>query len=363
MKNERILTGRGLLWKLLAINLPILVLVLIAVWLAIDTLAADYFSELMQRYHISPEETNKMFLDAIHRYLIWTMSGAVLLATLASFLLTSRVLRPLREMVRLTESVAAGDYTARASVSGNDELTRLGESLNSMAASLEAMETLRKDLVANVAHELRTPLTNVRGYLEALRDGLVAPDAATYDMLQEEIQRLVALSDDLFRLSQADGARASLEREPVDLTAMINSALKQNAPQFERRRICVRERFSNGAELVSADRGKLAQAIGNLVANGWQHGRPEGEFEIETRRHDGVVRATFTNPVERPPDGDVELIFERFYRLERSRSREFGGAGIGLAIVKELIEAHGGRVGAQLNEDRLQVWMELPTAV
>jgi signal transduction histidine kinase len=362
MTNERVLTGRGLLWKLLTINLPILVLVLVAVWLAIDMLAADYFSELMKRYHINPEEAHGMFLDAIHRYLIWTMSGAVLLATLASYLLTRRVLRPLREMASVTGKVASGDYTARALVHGNDELARLAEALNAMASSLEAMEKQRKDLVADVAHELRTPLTNVRGYLEALRDGVVAPDEATYNMLHEEIQRLVTLSDDLFHLSQADAARANLERETIDLTALIHSALKQSAPLFERRRICTRERHSDGPQMVYGDRQKLAQAIGNLVANGWQHGTPDGDFEIETRHQAGVVRALFTNPVERPPDGEVELIFERFYRLERSRSREYGGAGIGLAIVKELIEAHGGRVGAQLIKDRLQVWLELPTA-
>lgn len=362
MTNERTLSGRGLLWKLLAINLPILLLVLIAVWLAIDTLAADYFGKLMERYHISPAETHGMFLDAIHRYLIWTMSVAVVIATLAGYLLTRRVLRPLREMAAVTQKVATGDYGARAPLRGNDELTKLAESLNTMAASLQEMDTLRKDLVADVAHELRTPLTNVRGYLEALRDGVVAPDRTTYDMLDGEIRRLVTLSDDLFRLSQADAARTTLQLQPVDLSTLIHSALERSAPQFAKRHISVSERYSDSPQTVCGDPEKLALAIGNLVDNGWQHGRPNSEFIVETHRQAGVVRVSFTNPLERSPEGDVNLIFERFYRLERSRSRDYGGAGIGLAIVKELIEAHEGRVGAQLIDDRLQVWLELPAS-
>lgn len=360
MAAERAVTGGGLLWRLLAINLPILLLALLAVWVAIDTLAASYFSELMQRYHISPEDTNEMFLDAVHRYLIWTVIAALILATLASYLLTRRVLAPLGEMAAVTGEVARGNYEARANVPGNDELARLAESLNAMARSLQDMDRLRKDLVSDVAHELRTPLTNVRGYLEALRDGVMAPDPEIYQLLHGEVQRLATLADDLLDLSRADASHGNLHKTPVELTELVQATLRMNAERFASRAIRVRECHPEGPLTVLADREKLLQAIGNLVENGWQHAPPGSEFRIEMRRTNGGVRATFCNPLERMSDDGLDLIFERFYRLEPSRSRDYGGAGIGLAIVRELIRAHGGRSGAEHSDGQLRIWFELP---
>jgi signal transduction histidine kinase len=360
MAAERVFSG-GLLWKLLAISLPILLVALLAVWVAIDTLAASYFTELMQRYHISPAETNQMFLDAVHRYLVWTVIAALLLATLASYLLTRRVLRPLGEMASVTSQVARGNYEARAHVRGGDELAQLAESLNVMAASLEKMDRLRRDLVADVAHELRTPLTNVRGYLEALRDGVVAPDKATYDMLHGEVQRLVALADDLLELTRADASHDHLVKSQVEITSLIHTALQMNAEHFAARKIDVSECHRDGELTVSADREKLGQAIANLVENGWRHAKPGSDFRVETRLANGAVTMSFSNPVDTVPDDDgLELIFERFYRLEPSRSRDYGGAGIGLAIVKALIAAHGGRVEARPASGRLEIQLQLP---
>jgi signal transduction histidine kinase len=351
-----------LLWKLLGINVPILAVMILLVWLSIDMLAADYFSELMQRYQIDPEETHGMFLDAVHRYLIWTAAAGLVLAVLLSYVLTRRVLAPLRDMATMTGEVAAGNFDARVPVRGRDELAQLARSFNDMTDSLNHIESLRKKLVADVAHELRTPLTNVRGYLEALSDGVLPPDKATFDMLQQEASRLLALADDLLELARADAAKAHLRLETIDLPDLIRGALAMNAMHFQQRRISVEERFAADARCIEADREKLLQAVGNLVENGWQHARPGSVFTVETHRGNDELRVCFSNDVSSLPEASLPSLFERFYRAEPSRSRAFGGAGIGLAVVKELIEAHGGRVDAMFSDGRLHIRIELPAS-
>ncbi|MGF1611177.1 MAG: HAMP domain-containing protein, partial [Kiloniellales bacterium] len=160
----------NLLWKLLAINIPIIGIIMLVVWIAIDVLAADYFTMLMKRYNTEPAETHQMFIDSVHHYLIQASVIAIVVAVALSFLLTRWVLRPLSDMAEVTRRLAAGDYAARVSVTSKDEIGELGVAFNLMADSLERVDRQRKTMVANIAHELRTPLTNVRGYLEGLAD-------------------------------------------------------------------------------------------------------------------------------------------------------------------------------------------------
>jgi len=352
--------GSRLLWKILAVNVPLLVLVLALVWLTVDTLAASYFSELMTRYHISPDETHQMFLDAVHRYLVWTVAGALTLAVGLSFLLTRRMLRPLSEVAEMTGKVAAGDYKARVPVRGADEVAGLAEAFNRMADSLEQVESLRKSLVADVAHELRTPLTSVRGYLEALADGVLPPEKSTFDMLQNEVQRLVKLSDDLLELARADAARAYLRLEPVDLKALTGQALGLHEARFRDKGIAVHTKFAQEARSATADPDKLLQALGNLVENAWRYTPGGGSLDIQAEAVPEGVRLSFTNDAEPIEESDLPLLFERFYRPDKSRSRQQGGAGIGLSVVKELLEAHGGRVQASQTNGRLSIHLTLP---
>ena len=182
-----------LIVKLLAINAAVIFIVILFVWLAVDYLAADYFGVLMERYHISPTESHGMFVDSIHRYLIGASLLAVLVAIGLSFLLTRRVLRPLSEINAVIRTLSAGDYSARVKHCGNDEVGRLGTTFNQMTDSLQQIEELRHNMVVDVAHELRTPLTNIRGYLEALQDGVVSGSDKTFTLLHHEVFRLIHL--------------------------------------------------------------------------------------------------------------------------------------------------------------------------
>ncbi len=349
-----------LLWKILAINVPIVGGVIAMVWMTIDLLAADYFTELMKRYNISPDETHRMFLDAVHRYLIQATIAAMVLAIGLSYLLTRKALRPLHQMAEVTRRIAAGDYAARVNVDTSDEVGRLGEAFNLMSDSLERLEGLRRRMVDDIAHELRTPLTNLRGYLEGISDGVVPPSKETYGILQDEIMRLVRLVEDLQQLTKADAARAYLDRTDVALAALVDQALEIDRPRFEARRISIETDFDPDTGTVRADRDKLVQVLRNLIDNAWQYTPEGGRFRAATRR-DGVgVTVILANSGPEIPSRDLVHLFERFYRPERSRSRDSGGAGIGLAIVKELVEAHGGSVGVESADGETSFRITLP---
>jgi len=352
---------RHLLWKLLVGNiLPVIAVIFLVVWLSIDQLAADYFSVLMKQYHIDPVDSHRMFLAAIHRYLIWSTLAALGLAVLLNYLLTRRLLRPLFQMTAITTQVANCNYSERVDVVSSDEVGQLANSFNHMADNLEKVEKLRKNMVADIAHELRTPLTNLRGYMEALSDEVIPPERETFKMLEQESIRLVHLVEDLQQLARADAARAYLDRKEISLRRLLGQIVDLYRPNFQEKTITVEWQLEPGTELVSADEDKLLQAIRNLTDNAWKYTPPKGSVIISTIRTPDGIKTTFANSCEGIAEDDIPFIFERFFRADRSRSRDMGGAGIGLAIVKELIEAHGGKVGAESDKSWTRVWFTLP---
>jgi len=350
----------SLIWKLLGINILIIGFVIFVVWMAIDYLAAGYFMALMQKYNISPTASHKMFVSAVHRYLIWASLAALLLAEILSFLLLRKVLKPLRQMTEISRKIAAGDYSGKVPMVSGDEVGQLAAAFNSMAEGLQRIESLRKMMVIDVAHELRTPLTNIKGYLEAIADGVVPPSRETFALLQEETLRLERLVEDILKLAKADAARMDLHKVDIQITQVVSQLLTAFRPQFAAKRIQVLTNFQDGIDRLLADAEKLVQVVTNLLQNACQYTPPGETLRISTRSVEGEMRCTFSNPVGELSDRDIPLIFERFYRGEKSRSREHGGAGIGLAIVKELIEAHHGHVGAEISDGNIQIWFSLP---
>ncbi len=350
-----------LIWKLLISNIvPVIAVMVLVAWLAIDQLAADYFTQLMKQYHIDPVASHRMFLSAIHRYLIGATVAALALALLLSYLLTRRVLLPLYRMTAITREIANGNYSERVAPVPADEIGQLAASFNHMADNLEKVERLRKNMVANIAHELRTPLTNLRGYMEALSDSVIPPSAETFRMLESETLRLVRLVENLQQLARADAARAFLDRRELSLHMLLRQITDLYQPNLQEKGITVEWQLEPGEGMVTADMDKLMQAIRNLVDNAWKFTPAMGTVVISTTRTPGGIKTTIANSGEGIAREDLPFIFERFFRTDRSRSRDAGGAGIGLAIVKELIEAHGGKVGADSDRKRTSVWFTLP---
>jgi signal transduction histidine kinase len=264
-------------------------------------------------------------------------------------------------MTEITRKISAGDYSGKVPMTSRDEVGQLAAAFNRMAEGLQRIEQLRKTMVIDVAHELRTPLTNIRGYLEAIGDGVVLPSKETFDLLQEETLRLGRLVEDILNLAKADAAGMDLRKVNLQISRTILQGLDAFRPQFNAKEIKVTTDFAEDAVPLPADPEKLGQVVTNLLQNAWQY-TPQGEtVRIFARRTPEEIRFTFANPGGGLSQKDLPLIFERFYRGEKSRSREHGGAGIGLAIVKGLIEAHGGRVGAELSDGEVRIWFSLPT--
>ena len=350
-----------LLWKLLLINItPVIGIIILVIWFAIDQLAAQYFMALMKRYDVNPTDIHQMFLTSIHFYLLWATIAAFILAFILSYFLTRKVLRPLTQMTDITRQVASGDFSTRVEVSTNDEVGQLGLAFNKMADSLEQVEQLRKNMVADVAHELRTPLTNLRGYIEALKDEVLPPSNDTFTMLHEENLRLGHLVENLQQLARADAAKAYLNKENLSLPQLVEQIFALYQTNFKNKNITVHRDFPKNVPHVVADRDKLLQALRNLFENAWKY-TPAGEyFTVVIEKDSPGVKVTFITTGITISEKDLPFIFERFFRVDRSRSREAGGAGIGLAIVKELIEAHGGSVGAESIDNETRIWFILP---
>ncbi len=351
-----------LLWKLLIGHIvPVFAVISVVVWRAIDRSAADYYRLLVERHLIAPAEAHRIFLAAIHHDLIWGALTALALTLFLTYLLTRWVLRPLSQITEITRQVAEGNYTQRVNVSSRYEVGQLASAFNHMADNLEKIERLRKNMVADIAHELRTPLTNLRGYLEGLSDSVIPPSPETFRMLEQEVLRLVNLVEDLQQLAKADAARAFLDRREISLHELLGQIMELYRPNFQEKGINVLWRLEPGSDTVTADRDKLLQAIRNLVDNAWKYTPAGGSVTISTHPGADGIKTVFANSGAVIAEKDIQFLFERFFRADRSRSRDAGGAGIGLAIVKELIEAHGGTVGAESDESGTRVWFTLPT--
>ena len=353
---------RRLIWKLLATNIPIIGFVIVIVWLAVDYLAAEYFVSLMNRYRISPTETHEMFIAAVHRYLLWASITALVLAVGLSFLVMRKVLSPLMQMSEIIGKISSGDFTGRVPVRSRDEIGELALAFNQMGAQLERIEELRKTMVIDVAHELRTPLTNIKGYLEALMDGVVAPSREIFAMLQEETGRLTELTEGILRLARADAARTHLQKEEFRIDHLVAQILPSFLPRFEAKGITLESAFPEDGPAVRGDSRELGQALQNLFENAWRYTQPGGSVQVSVEHKPSTVKVIFANTGGEIDEKDLPFIFERFYRGEKSRSRERGGAGIGLAIVKGIIEAHGGEVGAEIAANMTRVWFSLPVS-
>ena len=351
---------RHLIIKLLLVHLAVIAFVMVVVWVSIDTLAAGYFVTLMEKYNISPEPAHAMFVGAVHRYLLWASLGAAALAVVLSYVMMRRVLAPLTRMTAISRDIAAGNFQVRVPAVTDDEVGQLARAFNQMAESLEALEHLRRRLMIDVAHELRTPLTNIRGYLEALQDGVVPPSADTIGLLQDESGRLAQLVEDVLQLARADAARGGLQLDRVDLAETLREVMAPFARAFREKSLTVALHLPPEPAIITADRDRLARALRNLAANAARYTPVGGEVILELETTAQRARVDFANTAPEVAPEDRPYLFERFYRGEKSRSRDHGGAGIGLSIVKELVAAHNGSVNAVVEDGRLHIILDIP---
>jgi signal transduction histidine kinase len=317
------------------------------------------FERLMVEHGSTVATARDMFDETVGGALTAAVLGAVLASLALAAILARWLARPLRRMRAAARLVAEGDLRVRVPAEGPEEMVSLARSFNLMAERLEEHARERADFIANAAHELRTPLTNLQGYLEALRDGVVAPTRESFASLHEEVDRLVRLARSLDLLAEGGPDRAPLRVEEVDVYGAVAASVDLASPAFERRAIVLEVRVPVGLR-AQANPDHLAQVLANLLQNAVRYTPEGGHVSVTAERLDGRILVAVTNTGDGIPAPELPRVFERFYRVEKSRDRSRGGAGIGLAIVKQLIELGGGRVGAESSGGETRFWFSLP---
>jgi signal transduction histidine kinase len=277
---------------------------------------------------------------------------AVLLATVAVTLLAGRRLaRPIHALTAAVQRMEAGDRSARVPMKGRrqDEVGRLAHAFNAMAVSMEENERQRQAMVSDIAHELRNPLTNVRGYLEGAQDGLVALDEALVASLLEESTLLGRLVDDLQDLALVDAGRLHLYPEPLDAADLVEQVAAAHRAAATVAGVTITADVRPPVP-IDADPGRLRQGLGNLIGNALRYTPAGGQVTVSAFAAEGQATITVGDTGTGIAAEHLPHLFDRFYRADPSRSRETGGRGLGLAITRHLVEAHGGTIEARSAE-------------
>lgn len=317
------------------------------------------FQQLMMKHGATAVAAHQMFQQTVTAFFLGATLTAAAVSVLLAVILARRLSHPLDQIGHAARRVAEGHYHARVPRAGPEEVASLADSFNQMAESLEEQERIRREFIANAAHELRTPLTNLQGYLEALRDGVVAPSPETFASLHEEADRLVRLARSLDALAAGDAAARPTGVVDLDLIQAITAAVDLARPSFERAGIRLDAELPEQLP-ARGNPDHLAQVLANLLQNAVRYTPSGGRVTIAAEARPGTALTHITNSGDGIPAADLPYVFERFYRVEKSRDRARGGAGIGLAIVKQLVESAGGRVGVESQQGLTHFWFSLP---
>lgn len=293
----------------------------------------------------------QLFLDfraSFNEALIYAALAAALVAVILSIYLSRSVIAPVRAMSLATQRMADGRYEERVQVQGADELAQLAMRFNQMAEKLEQVESMRRRLIGDVSHELRTPLTAIKGSMEGLMDGVLPATQETYEQIHAEADRLNRLVDDLQELSRVESRAYELDLRPLEVSTLLQTVRKRLASQAESKRISLDLELAAALPRVLADEDRAVQLLTNLVGNALQYTQKGGKVTIAAMRNDGEVQISIRDTGIGIPGEHLTHIFDRFYRVDKSRSRSAGGgSGIGLTIARALVEAHGGRIWAE----------------
>ncbi len=324
----------------------------VVVWGTAWLLAPVAFEEhlaVMARHlrQVPADDLFANFRHALNLSVVTAVGASVLVALAVAAFVAGRIVGPVRDMRQAAERIASGGYGERVPVRSRDELGELADQFNRMAAALERLERTRRDLVADVAHELRTPLAGLAGYLEGLVDGVLEPSPEVLDRMQREVWRLQRLVEDLQELSRVEAGQVPLRVRTVSVRELLEPVLARLAPQFQEKGIPLAVEIPPELPPVRADPDRIAQVLTNLLGNALQYTPPGGRVVVRAGPANGAVTISVADTGIGIPQEHLPHVFDRFYRVDRSRSRSGGGTGIGLTIARGLVELHGGRIWAE----------------
>jgi signal transduction histidine kinase len=296
---------------------------------------------------LPPGSPEAMFLGSVNRWLLAGVIAAAAVAVMLTTVLSRRILQPVEALTEAAQRMEKGDLSQRVTVSTRDEIGELGHAFNSMADGLARMEQLRRNMTSDIAHELRTPLSNIRGYLEALQDGVTQPSPEVISSLHDEAMLLTRLVNDLQELALAEAGQLKLVLQPTAVEQVVSQVVSAMQPTAASKGLTLQTDVQADLPPVMADAGRVAQVLQNLVHNAMTHTPAGGQITV-TATSDAmqILTSVRDTGIGIAPE-HLPHVFDRFYRVDQSRTRATGGAGLGLTIVKQLVEAHGGRVWAE----------------
>jgi len=271
---------------------------------------------------------------------------AVIVASLITLLLSRRILSPVKELQSAAQRLGKGDFSQRVDISDKSEIGELASTFNSMADNLQRNEQLRQHMVSDIAHELRSPLTNVRGYLEAIKDGVIQADHDTISSIYGETILLSRLINDLQELSLAEAGELKLSLQPEDVSELVKQSIAAVQAKASEKDIALSHDIPAGLPSVNIDFLRIKQVLLNLLENALAHTPHGGRIDIAAKPVNGFVEISVSDNGEGIPAADINNIFERFHRVDKSRSRSTGGSGLGLTISRYIIEEHKGKIWA-----------------
>ena len=296
---------------------------------------------------VVPEPSVSRLASAINRSLVWTGLAAGAGGILLISLISRGVLSSARALNLAAGRLGRGDLSQRVASTGRDEIGQLARTFNTMAEGLQDAERQRRNMTADVAHELRTPLSNIQGYVEAVRDGLLMPDGDTLGIILQQVLYLSHLVEDLRLLAETEAGDFRLDRESGSLDSVIRTSVEAIRPRVEAKGIRVDVGVPSELPLFEFDRTRIAQVMGNLLENAIRHTSEGGTVTVSAVVEGSGACVTVNDSGECIPGDALPYVFERFYRADPSRARTTGGAGLGLTIAKQLVEAHGGSIRAE----------------
>lgn len=291
------------------------------------------------------QELYENFKASFNEALIYSGIAALVIGLLASWMFSRSIVAPVRAMMLASHRIAEGKNTERVVNGRADELGELAHSFNQMAEKLEQIEAMRRQLIGDVSHELRTPLTAIKGSMEGLMDGILPAETETYQQIHQEAGRLGRLVDDLQELSRVEAGAYSMQVRPVDLSIVVDTVVKRLSLQFDERRVALIPNLPADLPHVLADDDRVIQILINLLGNALRHTPANGSVSLSAAAHSEYVHIYVQDTGVGIPSEHLENIFTRFYRVDKSRSRQQGGgSGIGLTVAKHLVEAQGGEI-------------------
>ena len=308
-------------------------------------------------------ELDQEFARSQSRRGLWTAALLLPLALLAAYLFARLALRPLSNFAQGFHELASGRYDSRIDAPRRDEFGALAADFNRLAESLERQRSSQRDYIADVAHELRTPIGILRGELHALEDGVRPLDRAAIDSLSGEVTRLTRLVEDLHLLAQSDTGALNYRMQVVDLAELMRDAAETWRPQYERGGLPLTLDVRSDPAWIDGDDQRLMQLLNNLLGNSLRYPDAPGRVEIALKRSGRDWQLTIADSAPGVPADALPKLFERLYRVDTSRARSHGGAGLGLAIAERIVEAHRGRIGASASMlGGLAIRVEFPAA-